>query len=334
MPTSKNANIQDFFKPFAKPRLNKRPPSDDMIDGSRVNQRSQSSMPDMLISTEPNVTSNSPSKQMRLPIVSDKVEGIVYNLTNGSLSTGQGLVNGESRQHGEVSRKEETERVGSEGPVLTSSQRVIRNGEVMIRNSDDESGSDVSLDDIDDLLVARKTATVSPPLTETEISCPAEVEHVKEGTKIVTRSKTRGSRRAQASLAKSILPGLPKYIFSLDSLEERSNADKELEEGTARAKLLLKSLEHSNGPSAEKAQKSSKNESRVDAGLVMTVMKDKNDEEGISRLMTAIQRTEAFDQGKTWSFFSRSKDPTLLEQVAFPAIQDLKWRDILVGPFS
>lgn len=323
----RNSSITNFFKPFAHSRQNKRPLSEDNINGPRPLRGSHSITPEAATRAETLPEAIRPPNQTPSPNDPPKVGGAP---ADRPLSPKHDSLRSGSRGRLKPSREERKESPGLQGHISAGSQRVMRDGKVMIRNSDDESESDMSLDDIDDLLVARRNTLASSPPTEPDHpqAPPFKQEEI---SKPVVEVRISRSTRAKATYLPSTLPVVPKYKFSLKALEEKAKDDKASEVGSSKAKLLLDSFEQEKIKPTDKARRVDKAGEKFDAEFVSAVLKDKGDEEGINRLMTAIERTEAFHQGKIWSFFSIANDPTLLQQAKFPVLDDVHWQGILTS---
>ena len=210
---------------------------------------------------------------------------------------------------------------GSQTTSLMSGQRVVRNGQVVIRNSDDEFDSDSSLEDLNHLLQleGRNSRSVSSCLHP-----PKFASSIHEGIKDERRTSAR--RRTKTDTIAAPLPaGLPvqpkKYKFDLELLSRRRKQEDASSEDITRASMMLRSFGQ---------QKASANGSCVavptkkpfDTVFIDKVMKEHGEEEDIIRLKAAIQRTEALYQGKSWSFFDEQGTETLSEQMKFPVIED------------
>lgn len=324
----KNSSIKDFFNSFAQPQPNKRSSSNDSLDQSRLSQRLRSNTPDPVDVIKP------PTGAIDAPPTSAD-QGAVgkRNSSTERLPSAQNVFSDEVfARSGSKSPKEDMLTLESRTPVLTSSQRVVKNGEVMIQNSDDESNSEMSLDDIDDLIVAQKIAVTSAFPAEPELPYEPSEERAKKNGKNITRDKTNRIARTTAAHRSSNATALPNYKFSLNSLAQRTKDDEAAEAGTAKARSLFDSLESKTMRGSE--QGLSKCTIKVDADLVASVMKGKGEKEDTRRLMTAIQRTEAFHYGKTWSFFDDMKDSALSVLAPFPSTQDWRWYGILGGSYS
>lgn len=217
--------------------------------------------------------------------------------------------------------------------ITRSSQRIVKNGAIVIRNSDDESDSDSSLDDIDGLL-ARKSAPNSTPPTESELTLPL--------ANTQTGQKTRASsRQKKPNTAVSFTPQVqpkfrmpPEYKYSLASLVQRSKEEKALEENIAKAKSALDSHDIENSLTFGGSHGSAPTEANTDRTLLVSVMKKRNEGEDIDRLLMAVQRTEAFDLGTTWSFFDDLQSISPSKQVRFPTLTGTQWEGIFNGMFA
>ena len=320
----KNSDITNFFKPFAKLNRNKRPLSEDTIDEHRHRQHARSTTPGTARNVKTPLGSIDPHGQKSvsnesLEVTSASVNKLKYDATDDMASENQ-----------QILHEIRTDSVGPHSHVFAGSQRVVRDGRVVIRNCDDESESDMSLDDIDDLLIARKHTVVSSPPTDSDLSHPLSIEQ-EEIAKTSKKERKKGSCPADDAYLSSALPVLPKYKFSLKALEAKAKQERAAEVGTSKAKSLLETFEQEKTMSISKDRRVATAGGKHDADLVAAVMKDKGDEEGIGRLMTAIERTEAFHQGKAWLFFSTVNDPTLLEQADFPVLDDVYWHGVLAG---
>lgn len=316
-------SITDYFKPSTQPHQNKRPPPDDDAGRTRVARRSRSNTPrgtDRISHTNARekVSREDASQEEKIP------EGHV----NGSVLPSRSP-RCESTYNISVigTRREEIEPLAPQGPVLTSSQRVVRNGEVMIRNSDDES--DCSLDDIDDLLARKSTVIASPP-NEPESALPPAAKQRNRQTGASTRSRTRGAGPARTGRSPLQLPA---YEFSLDSLRQRSKDDKALQADAAKARKLLDSFDIQKDPAQNFSDNQFKSRTKVDATLLASVLKDKGEEGEMDRLMAAVTRTEALNQRKTWSFFDNLHKSSSAEQAKFPIPEDTQWQGLLNGKF-
>lgn len=329
---SKRSNITHFFKPSPHPHSNKRHRPDDALEKSQTFRRSRSNTPggeDGVRQKNENREVYTGHKAQADRISSDHSNG----LDPQSQSPRCGPTSRSSIDASVGRRMEDKEPPGSQGPVLTSSQRVVKNGEIMIRNSDDESDSS-SLDDIDELLVARRIAMISPEPLEHESAIPLLIKQIDEDMGASTRSRTRGVVPATNPDLSSSHPVLPKYKFSLDSLQQRTNHDRTSEAGTAKARLLLDTFEQQSAEASIDPSKPNRTSAKIDSALLVSVMKEKGEQEDIDRLLIAIRRTEAFHQGKSWSFFDDMQSSSPFKQAEAPMPQDGHWQGVLTGTSS
>lgn len=217
--------------------------------------------------------------------------------------------------------------------ITRSSQRIVKNGAIVIRSSDDESDSDSSLDDIDGL-IARKSAPNSTPPTESELTLP--LANMQTGQKIRASSRLKKPNTA-ISFTPQVQPKFrmpPEYKYSLASLVQRGKEEKALEENIAKAKPALDSHDIEDSLTFGGSHGSAPTEVNIDRTLLVSVMKKKNEGEDIDRLLMAVQRTEAFDLGTTWSFFDDLQGILPSKQAKFPTLTGTRWEGILNGKFA
>lgn len=209
--------------------------------------------------------------------------------------------------------------LGSQGTSLMSSQRVVKNGEVVIRNSDNESDSDSSLEDLNDLLLleGRKHRGKSSSPEYQSPALPLN-RNAEDGRRMSTRRRTKTDKVA-APLC-SALPVQPKkYRFDLESLARHRKQEEASVEDIARANAMLRSFEQKKASASGNSEAVS-TKGPFDAAFIDMVMKEHRDEDEIGRLKAAIQRTEALHHGKVWSFFDEQAEEPLFEQADFPDI--------------
>lgn len=208
------------------------------------------------------------------------------------------------------------DRSGSQGPLLASSQRVTRNGEVMIRNSDDEgSDSGSSLGDIDDLLQSKKRSDpmVSSPLTELGSSTSGYTERSSPKVACRTRSRTSATVPKDTMRRQSPPPHTPKYRFDLGTLVQRSVKYEKAEACMSKAREALESIERRGASRAAEVSLDPLGNGDVDAALITSALKGRGESNEVEKLLSAIHRTEALQREKSWSFFEdgEESDPSL-----------------------
>ncbi|KAL4870477.1 hypothetical protein BDV12DRAFT_58633 [Aspergillus spectabilis] len=169
------------------------------------------------------------------------------------------------------------------GVSFNSSQRIIKKGkEVVIGSDGDESDSATSLQSPDDLL--RGILTPAAPKPDSDVDDDSILEEI-----LHPRKKPKPRRVPKAP---------PAYKNSLETLVMQAASDNDTEAGIAQ----LKASRH--------AQAACENSSRTDSanklgeGALASALDDGTDDRsGLQRLLDAVRRTEAFDVGKSWSFF-------------------------------
>lgn len=317
--------ITDFFKPYG-PRQTKRPPSNGDPDSTRALQRPRSQTPQadvhqtkeptnpcivpndaILISSQSSDLSSlhgfppsTPEKPEKLPEPASAISNLKPKESNLNSSFA-----------GDVTL--------SQVPVISSSQRTVKNGKVIIRDSDeDRSDTDTSLEDIDHLIGARNPPALSPPGSEDE--SPPHARRARAG---------KSARKDQDPPAAPVAPPLtakPKYKFSLDTLVKQRQKEKESRLIVENARNLLDGLDEQKPLSTETGN------GTLDVDLLATLIKDENDGGNIDRLMGAIGRTEALDQQKRWSFFKDNQHDIDAEPAECPAVVDAFWQSIFHDP--
>lgn len=97
----------------------------------------------------------------------------------------------------------------------------------------------------------------------------------------------------------------PKYKFTLDSLVTAAVDDDETEAGVARAKAALESHQKEGKGATNQTSSGDKSQSKeIREDVLTSALAEEKDETDLQRLLNAVRRTEAFDQDKSWSFFS------------------------------
>ena len=329
----KNRNITDFFKPFAQPR-NKRPLPDDDREDTIVLAQPDLAAPRVKSSNLPEDLLR-PSSQLSLD---EKSDSPLSSALSSALPTDASIAYGSVGESRSTPTGAPSDPPLSQTAVLASSQRVVKDGEVVIRNSDDESDSDTSLDDIDDILTARKPTADSSPPTENDFS------YVPPGGRRIGGSSDGKKRKTRATgcsgdFYSSALPVVPKYKFSLDTLVAQAKKDDAAQATFAQAQSLLNIPSQYNvpgeGAGVNQECKSADFGGKLDAVIVASVMKEQGEENDIERLMSAMQRTEALNQGKIWSFFNNEPSRSAYELPSTPVSPEQEsWQHILEGHWS
>ncbi|KAL3466837.1 hypothetical protein BJX64DRAFT_274224 [Aspergillus heterothallicus] len=167
---------------------------------------------------------------------------------------------------------------------FSSSQRVFKNGrEVVISSDGEESDSEGSLASPEDFLSFMK-----PPTFKVRFTDGNEMDHDSSASGRALRSRKTQNTRSSLLLRPAPRP----YKNSLDSLVKQALSENETEAAIARLKAeSIQGSEASNLKSAHEEV------------LASAVNSGADDPTGLQRLLDAVRRTEAFDMGKSWSFF-------------------------------
>ncbi|KAL9599455.1 MAG: hypothetical protein Q9179_003548 [Wetmoreana sp. 5 TL-2023] len=324
-------SITDFFKPFVFPRDAKRPLSSDGTEEPRSSQRSYSVTP----KAEPCPT----TEHLDAPVKSNDVFLIPsQSSTLSSLQNSTPTPPLEQLPHGHESSMctfrhctpallEDVATADPHGAFVTGSQRIVRNGEVIIKDSDDErSDSDLSLENLDDLIAPRKPPVEPSPIPESELPSYA--------SPVATRSKANGHPKKHKGVPTSaIAPDrpstaaeIPRYKFSLDALVKQSKIDQVSRISIQHNRQLLESLE------GQKPASAPTKTARLDKDLLAEVI-NKHEDSGIDigRLLVAMERTEALHQDKTWSFIDQKQQAHNIQPRDCPSVSDPYWQAIVGG---
>ncbi|KAL8865065.1 MAG: hypothetical protein Q9198_009495, partial [Flavoplaca austrocitrina] len=321
-------SIADFFRPFAFARQNYPPPADHEADNPKPSQRSRSSTPllDLQSSAEQAATSNSinalpePSSQSS---VLSSLRGSTPNVPDELPARSIELPTARSGNNS-LDRSFGADFGGSQTTIIPSSQRVVINGQVVIKDSDDErSNSDASLEDLDDLIAPRKFSPISSPSSRKAISSHRPPASSGSTNLERTNNKRDGSRHATTIKQSATEFKMPAYKFSLDALLKQTQSYEESRESVQDARQLLHHLEEQEPRGAATSNHT------LDKDLLASVIQKNNDETDMGRLMAAIERTEALHQEETWSFFLGNDEIVDIEPVECPPATDQRWRSIL-----
>ncbi|KAL8998975.1 MAG: hypothetical protein Q9169_002081 [Polycauliona sp. 2 TL-2023] len=299
-------SIADFFKPFAFVRQSQPSSADHEAENPRPSRRSRSSTPlpnaqsgpDPAATSSPIVTLPEPSSQSSVlsslrgstPVVPEELPTRSIELPIVPAGNTISLDSSFGADFG-----------GSQAAIIPSSQRVVRNGQVVIKDSDDErSESDISLEDLDDLIAPRKISPISTPFSDN-----FQPLAKRSSTNMKNANKERDGSRHATTINQSVAETkLPTYKFSLDALLEQNQSYEDSRESIEDVKQLLECLEE------QKGRATADSKIGLDKDLLATVMRRTDDETDMGRLMAAIERTEALHQEETWSFFD-GNDPTV-----------------------
>ncbi|KAL1970382.1 hypothetical protein VTN77DRAFT_5542 [Rasamsonia byssochlamydoides] len=189
-------------------------------------------------------------------------------------------------------------RSSSFGGSFNSSQRIIKNGQEIVTGSDGEDTDSIeSLESPEELL-----KMFTKPATPADQKKDSEAKTIDSERTLRPRQTT-----ARNTIDRVFMPQVPtpKYKFTLEDLVTHAVDDEEAEAGVAKAKAALESSrkegkEAPNGTSSRERGKSAD----IREDVLTSALAEERDETDLQRLLNAVRRTEAFDQDKSWSFFS------------------------------
>ncbi|KAL8670959.1 MAG: hypothetical protein Q9168_004526 [Polycauliona sp. 1 TL-2023] len=316
-------SIADFFKPFAFVRQSQPLPPNHEAENPRPSQRSRSSTPLPSVQSRPEQAAT--STPINAPPEASSQSSVLSSLRGSTPTVPEFPI----VQTGSKSFDSSfgADFGGSQATIIPSSQRVVRNGQVVIKDSDDErSDSDVSLEDLDDLIAPRKLSPVSSPSSQ-NVDVSHQSSAVRSSTRVEGTNKRRGRPRHSATTNNQLAAEtkLRTYKFSLDALIKQNQGYEDSRESIADARQLLESLEEHKGTGPINLK------TGLDKDLLASVMKRHDDETDMGRLMAAIERTEALHQEETWSFFERNDHIVEVEPAECPPVTDQPWKGILEG---
>jgi hypothetical protein len=189
-------------------------------------------------------------------------------------------------------------RSSSVGASFNSSQRVIKNGKEIVIDSDGEDTESIeSLQSPEELL----TMFIK--------SAPPRDQKKDSKTKPIASEKKTSPRQTKPrnTIDRTVMPQVsqPKYKFSLESLVTHAVDDDEAEAGVAKAKAAFESRRKENKGTPNGIGSSERSQSTdIREDVLASAFAEESDETDIKRLLNAVRRTDAFDQDKSWSFFS------------------------------
>ena len=323
----KKINITDFFKPFARVQSVKRPLPDEDPQDSEPARKSRSCSPTSVTNEASRLNDSNYSAPSLRSIsspgatISEVRDSIKLPAQSPEVETGKGdITHKESDDVDLADQLPTTDVVGSQGPLLASSQRVVKNGQTIIKNSDDDgSDSDSSLGDIDDILKSRRQQDplVSSPLTDLGSSTPSFTERSSPDAMARTSARSRASARSSTIKKRSSQPA-PYYKFDLGTLVQRSVEHEMAEANMSKAREALASVERRAASKVATAIEGAAPNGKIDEILVTTALQGRGEPNEVEKLMMAINRTEALEQEKSWSFFEDREEDLPIEQAAFP----------------
>ena len=186
---------------------------------------------------------------------------------------------------------------------------------IAVRDSDeDDEDSNSSLDDLEDILGTRIRDT---PSTSSSPPDPG-IDHFRDIRAKVPRLHDRTPIIGKAAIL-ATKTTVPKHRFNLDDILARHLDDKALENIVAKTK------------ESYSLRQSPQSATDTDRNLLAAIAFDQDDDgaKGATRLMGAVERTEAINGDWSWSFFRTGLPQRVLNQpVEFPAEKlDQRFRD-------
>ena len=144
-------------------------------------------------------------------------------------------------------------------------------------------------------------------------------------------SRTFGGLRSRrdAAISPTVLQQ-QSYKFDLRSLVQQSESDNLSRQ--QRNETLRAFDDHDHNSKASSALLGDR-EKDQDTALLASVVHDNGDEQSVDRVLLALQRTEAFQQEKRWSFFQKSSTTTCPRRSA-PQLRDPTWGPLTRDQFT
>lgn len=284
-------SIKDFFRPFTRPEQPQ--PNDNANENPETPTNATHNDAEFMTVDGTNL---SPKQRIRIEESAEENDDSQGNRTSDLLERSS-----EPVEH---------------GPIMRPSKIMVRKGETMIRNSDDESDSDMSLDELDALFAKQRPLVKQLPRQQTDVS-PKRSTLVSERQSKAGSTSVKGLKKKEHTHPKKVQQVTPKYKFSLESLVKQTESDNAVQAGVTQANSLVAALE-------QRSQATDAKQRVVvgDIGGLLASVVDKEGEPGkADRLMQAIHRTEAFHQEASWHFISRDSLHQHDEEQEFPSLE-------------
>ena len=119
--------------------------------------------------------------------------------------------------------------------------------------------------------------------------------------------------------SRSTSPPARRYKFDIGSLVVQNKKDLRTEAGLKTARIALESMERKYNLTSEQQGKCPLAGVSITSQMITSAIKHRGDESDASRLMLAIQRTEALQMDKSWSFFDAQDEIECPEMAPFPS---------------
>lgn len=304
-PTKKRP-ISEFFKPYTKSTVPTKRPSPSLEEAEEIKEANKSPSRDVAKTGTPKKETLSRKEPIRTPTSSAlsplSAPGSRASLPIRSPHPGDLL---EPPSTYKRAPRFDTDRRAENTPkqaaksfsfadLPASTQAVVKDGEVIeiLDSDDDDTDSLVSLESLDDLLGRKKgdrTASLSSSPEEDEVKL--EAKRVKT-LSLFTRGRSDplvGRDKLRALFAKERA-----HQFDLSKLIGDHFDDEEVEQNVQKARADVEA--------STKAVAATENPPTLDKNLLAAVAIE-DGEDGISRLMDAVDRTEALTSEKVFLFF-------------------------------
>lgn len=317
---AKNAKLTDFFKAFVPSGLKRRLPLDEEYDSIHVDS--------------PTIDGTGKSLSTSDALADEQTPQLL-NFAAGLGSADQAVA-GLGLPHSQSANG--TSRVTpAAGPPRAMEQRVIKNGQVIIKSSDDEDSSSCSsLENLDQLLGATK----SSPQTHLPQAAKAGGPSTSPALRQRAARKPPGQRGISAWVSASArLPDAPRYKFSLDSLVQQSERDTAGELDVAEARSMFNTpvdgpiLGNTQGQQDRLTRSNVATSQKVEEGLLQSVVLDSEEGSSFQKVLDAMRRTEALRRSSSWSFFQAGNPHSNTKLNPFPiGLLDAQgWGRLLTG---
>ncbi|KAH8811506.1 hypothetical protein F5884DRAFT_278129 [Xylogone sp. PMI_703] len=188
-----------------------------------------------------------------------------------------------------------------------------------IKSSDDEeSDSDSSLEDLQDILL---------PKSSTASSQPVKPDH--------TPPRTTRYGRQVSKVHASPLAVLPKYKFDLGDLIKDAKDEERLEASSKRVKAMIERANDSDITNSSPDSRADSGVSGFQHGKLLESVVAEREDGGMQKVLQAMRRTEATLVDQRWYFFDVKAKKREPEQQPFPTSSVSKssyWKDQLKDP--
>ena len=208
----------------------------------------------------------------------------------------------------------------SQPASFLGSQRIVKNGERMVTNSDDD-GDESSLEDLDELLRNGKAGRPAESTSSKErLSLPTQKAQPTSNL----RSRPNDTNHFGKKVHEPPSPyRKPEFKYSLGFLAEQSAKHKQSDIGVAKVNAFL--------ASNNEERRNFENPDRPPEKILDLVMQEGQKSEEVERLKIALRSTEALHRKKTWQFFRAGDLQESAPRPHFPKIRDTRLRKMLGG---